>query len=118
MSATATAPPSCLGGWTAAGSRGCGMAGWTRATVGRSWSGCRPRWGSPWRWRSGLPAGAEPPEVPAFAVVPRRWVVERNFGWLGRFRRLSKDYEFLPATSEAVIYLAMTQILTRRLAGR
>jgi putative transposase len=40
------------------------------------------------------------------------------FGWLGRFRRLSKDYEFLPATSEAVIYLAMIQILTRRLANR
>ena len=56
--------------------------------------------------------------VPAFAVVPRRWVVERTFGWLGRFRRLSKDYEFLPATSEAVIYLAMIQILTRRLANR
>jgi putative transposase len=55
--------------------------------------------------------------VPAFAVVPRRWVVERTFGWLGRFRRLSKDYEFLPATSEAVLYLAMIQILTRRLAN-
>jgi putative transposase len=51
-------------------------------------------------------------------VVRRRWVVERTFGWLGRFRRLSKDYEFLPATSEAVIYLAMIQILTRRLGNR
>jgi transposase len=38
-------------------------------------------------------------------VVPRRWVVERTFAWLGRFRRLSKDYEFLPVTSEAVIQL-------------
>jgi putative transposase len=70
------------------------------------------------RRRRWLPAGAEPPVVPRFAVVPRRWVVERTFGWLGRFRRLSKDYEFLPASSEAVIYLAMVQILTRRLAGR
>jgi putative transposase len=42
--------------------------------------------------------------------------VERTFGWLGRFRRLSKDYEFLPATSEATIYLVMVQLLTRRLA--
>ena len=67
------------------------------------------------RW---LPPDAQPPAVPAFAVVPRRWVVERTFGWLGRFRRLSKDYEFLPATSEAVIYLAMIQILTRRLTNR
>jgi transposase len=65
------------------------------------------------RW---LPPGEDPPTVPAFAVVPRRWVVERTFGWLGRFRRLSKDYEFLPATSEALIYLAMSQLLLRRLA--
>jgi hypothetical protein len=40
-----------------------------------------------------------------------------TFGWLGRRNRPSKDYEFLPATSEAGIYLAMIQILTRRLAG-
>jgi len=46
---------------------------------------------------------------------PRRWVVERTFAWLGRVRRLSKDYEFLTATSEAVIYLAMTRLLLRRL---
>ena len=65
------------------------------------------------RW---LPPGEDPPAVPAFAVVPRRWVVERTFGWLGRFRRLSKDYEFLPATSEALIYLAASQLLLRRLA--
>jgi putative transposase len=56
--------------------------------------------------------------VPRFAVVPRRWVVERTFAWLGRFRRLSKDYEYLPATSEAVIQLAMIQLLDRRLASK
>jgi hypothetical protein len=39
-------------------------------------------------------------------------------GWMGRFRRLSKDYEFLPATSEAGIYLAMIQILVHRLAAQ
>ena len=64
------------------------------------------------RW---LPPGATPPIVSPFAVVPRRWVVERTFAWLGRFRRLSKDYEYLTATSEAVIYLAMTRLLLRRL---
>jgi len=63
----------------------------------------------------GLPPGASPPIVSPFAVVPRRWVVERTFAWLGRFRRLSKDDEFLTATSEAVIYLAMTRLLLRRL---
>ena len=52
---------------------------------------------------------------PSPAPVPRRWVVERTFAWLGRFRRLSKDYEYLTATSEAVIYLAMTRLLLRRL---
>ena len=64
------------------------------------------------RW---LPPGATPPIVSPFVVVPRRWVVERTFAWLGRYRRLSKDYEFLPATSEAVSYLAMTRLLLRRL---
>ncbi len=50
-------------------------------------------------------------------VLPRRWVVERTFAWLTPCRRLSKDYEGLPATSEAMIYLAMTRLLLRRLAG-
>jgi putative transposase len=67
------------------------------------------------RQRRWLPPGATPPIVSPFAVVPRRWVVERTFAWLGRYRRLSKDYEYLTATSEAVIYLAMTRLLLRRL---
>jgi transposase len=65
------------------------------------------------RW---LSADAEPPVVPRFAIVPRRWV-ERTFGWLGRFRRLSKDYEYLPATSESFIYLVMNRILLRSLTA-
>jgi transposase len=52
--------------------------------------------------------------VPRFAVVPRRWVVERAFGWFGRWRRLAKDYECLTVTSESAIYLAMSLILIRR----
>jgi len=51
-----------------------------------------------------------------FHVLPHRWVVERTFGWLGRYRRLSKDYEELPETSESMIYLAMINIMTRRLS--
>ena len=66
--------------------------------------------------RSWAPAGAPPRVVPRFAVVPRRWVVERTFAWLGRFRRLAKDYEYLPATSENAVYLAMSVILVRRAA--
>ena len=49
-----------------------------------------------------------------FSVLPRRWVVERTFAWLGKYRRLSKDYETLPATSEALIRFAMTHIMLRR----
>jgi putative transposase len=51
-----------------------------------------------------------------FQVLPRRWVVERTFGWLNRWRRLSKDYEVLPQTSEALIYATMALVMTRRLA--
>jgi putative transposase len=46
----------------------------------------------------------------------RRWVVERTFAWLGRNRRLSKDYEEYPETSEAWIYLASIRLMLRRLA--
>jgi putative transposase len=44
--------------------------------------------------------------------------VERTFAWRGRSRRLSKDYEYLPATSEAVVHLAVVQLLVRRLASK
>ena len=50
-----------------------------------------------------------------FEVLPRRWVVERTFGWFCRYRRLSKDYEYLTDCSEATIYLAMIHIMLRRL---
>ncbi len=50
-----------------------------------------------------------------FVVLPRRWVVERTFGWLGNFRRLSKDYEFRTDSSEAFIFLAASLLLLARL---
>lgn len=102
-------------GWADGGYRGTFLA-WALArskitfeVVARADGGRRRRW---------LPPGVEPPVVPRFTVVPRRWVVERTFAWLGRFRRLSKDYEYLPATSEAVIHLAVIQLLVRRLASK
>jgi putative transposase len=51
-----------------------------------------------------------------FVVLPRRWVVERTLGWLGRWRRLSKDYEELPEVSEAMVTLAMIRLMLHRLA--
>jgi len=57
---------------------------------------------------------AQPDQV-GFAVQPRRWVVERTFAWLGQFRRLSKDYEQCPLSSEATIYLASIFTLLKRL---
>lgn len=49
-----------------------------------------------------------------FKVQPRRWVVERTFAWLGRNRRLSKEYEFYPDTSLNLIYMAMNRLILRR----
>jgi putative transposase len=52
----------------------------------------------------------------SFEVLPHRWIVERTLGWLNRSRRLSKNYERLPASSEAMVYLAMLPLMTKRLA--
>ncbi len=57
-----------------------------------------------------------PHEHKGFVLLPKRWVVERTFGWLTGCRRLNKDYECLPETSETFIYLAMIRIMVRRLA--
>ena len=46
-----------------------------------------------------------------FKVLPRRWVVERTFSWIEQNRRMSKEYERLPESSEAFIYLAMTRLM-------
>lgn len=63
-----------------------------------------------------LTAVGRPEGQRGFALLPRRWVVERTFAWLLQSRRLSKDYERLCETSEALIYVAMTRLMLRRLA--
>jgi putative transposase len=72
------------------------------------WTGARWVWGGP---------GQAPPTIPrGFHVLPRRWVVERTFAWLLLNRRLSRDDEELPATSEALSPLARSRLMVKRLA--
>ena len=54
-------------------------------------------------------------DVKGFEVLPKRWIVERTFAWLGRYRRLSKDYESDPRSSVAMIQLAMINLMLHRL---
>lgn len=97
--------------WADAGYQGP-CATWITTTLG--WTVEIVRKPRKWVW---WPADSEPPPRPTgFQVLPRRWVVERTFAWLGRHRRLSKDYEALPTTEEAWIYLAMIRLMLVRLA--
>jgi len=57
---------------------------------------------------------SRPRGAKGFVLLPRRWVAERTLGWLGRWRRLSRDYEHLPEVSEAVVTLAMIRLMTHR----
>lgn len=59
-----------------------------------------------------------PSGLKGFHVLRKRWIVERTFGWLGRYRRHSKDYERNPASSEAMIYISMINLMSRRLAAK
>ena len=77
-----------------------GLPEWTEQTCG---------------WR--LEIVSRPPGQRGFAVIPRRWTVERTFAWLLRNRRLSKDYEELAETTEAWVYLAMIRLMLRRLTA-
>lgn len=56
-------------------------------------------------------------DMKGFVVLPRRWVVERTLAWLTQCRRLGKDYERLSSSSEAMVYIAMTRLMLRRLAA-
>jgi putative transposase len=71
-----------------------------------------------WCWQQmklALEIVSLPPSQKGFTVLPKRWLVERTFAWLGNYRRLSKDYEERIASSEGMIYLASIHILLKRL---
>ncbi len=76
-----------------------GLPTWTRQTFG-------------WILQTVL----RPVGVKGFVILPKRWIVERTFAWISAARRFSKDYERLPETTEAMIYIRMTHLMSRRLA--
>jgi putative transposase len=87
---------------------------WTRQQTGIELEVVYPWWRQIKRY---MPELLEPLGVgEGFHVLPRRWVVERTFAWLGRYRRLSRDYERLAATTEALVLVAMSRLMLRRLA--
>ena len=114
--------------WLDAGYQGRGKR-WAEETMGLSVEVVRkPRkpvpekvaevWAREWAKAEGKKIDWQklmPPK--GFQVLPRRWVVERTFAWIGHNRRMSKDYERLCATGEAFVYAAMTRLMVRRLAG-
>lgn len=57
-------------------------------------------------------------QAKGFQLLPHRWIVERTFGWFNRARRLSKDYERLSSSGEAMVYIAMITLMTKRLANQ
>jgi len=69
----------------------------------------------PWR-KIRLEIVKRPEGTKGFLLLPKRWIVERTFAWLSRYRRLAKDYEYLTQTSEAMIQVAMIHLMIRRLA--
>jgi putative transposase len=79
---------------------------WSREGVGL-WRRCR--------W---LRQFVKHPEgMVGFQVLPKRWLVEHTFAWLGKYRRLNRDYEFRTTSSEAFIFLAMIHLMLRRLSN-
>jgi len=84
--------------------------GWQLTISKHWWTGLRGIWGSPEQ---------QPLEIPrGFHVLKRRWVVERTFAWIGRNRRMSRDFERLIQTSEMLLYAAMARVTLRRLANK
>lgn len=87
------------------------MLGWKVEIVEHPWSGLRGVWApkdAVIDWEKIRPSG--------FHVLKRRWVVERTIAWLSTWRRLAKDYEVLPSSEEAWMYIAMIRIMLGRLA--
>jgi putative transposase len=85
-----------------------------RVWVDRNYRGALVAWA---KHQAGvdLEVVAPPKGTTGFRVLPRRWVVERSIAWMGRYRRLSKDYEAMTETSEGMIYAAFGGTMLRKL---
>src|SRR5262249_12874256 len=101
--------------WVDAGYRGrfvdwvARTLGWSVEVVQHWWTGVSKVWVFP---------GQEPPEKPVgFQLLKWRWIVERTFAWLDGYRRMSKDDEYLPETSTAMVYTVMSRLMLARLAA-
>ncbi len=68
-------------------------------------------------WADGAYEDSRPPDAKGFQILPRRWVVERTFGWFGRYRRLARDYEHQTLSSESMVYIASIHRMLRLLAS-
>lgn len=98
--------------WADAGYRGEALREWVTERLGLSLEIVQRK--SRWAW---VRNDVEPEPIPAgFEVVKRRWVVERTFAWIMRNRRMSRDYEFLAETTEALVYICMIGLMLKRLA--
>ena len=98
--------------WADAGYRGADLRRWITERLGLSLEILQRR--SWWVW---VRNDMEPePITRGFEVIRRRWVVERTFAWICRNRRMSRDYEFLAQTTEALLYVTMIRLMLRRLA--
>ena len=99
--------------WADAGYRGAGLREWITERLGLSMEIVQRR--RRWVW---VPNDVEPEPLPeGFEVIKRRWVAERTFAWITRNRRMSRDYEFLAQTTEALVYLSMIRLMLKRLAN-
>lgn len=98
--------------WADAGYSGAGLREWITERLGLSLEIVQRR--RRWVW---VPNDVEPEPLPeGFEVIKRRWVLERTFAWITRNRRMSRDYEFLAQTTEALVYLSMIRLMLKRLA--
>ena len=79
-------------------------------------SACMWTWAMGWLMRIVKRGDGRSPTPVGFTPLPQRWVVERTFAWLGRYRRLNKDHEYYPRNSETMIYLAMISLMLHRLS--